>query len=148
MPQTQRLTGLVAATHTPFHTDGSLNLSIVEKQAAHLLANGVRNAFIGGSTGESHSLSLEERRALAQRWFEVIRGSQLKVVVHVGSNCLADAATLAGGDGGEEVGWIAEGFEVEELGFDGGVAALDVGVGVGRAGGLKWWVAPTPVRAP
>lgn len=95
MPATTRLTGLVAATHTPFHTDSSLNLAIVEKQAAHLLATGVRTAFIGGSTGESHSLSLEERRALAKRWFEVTRGSELKVVVHVGSNCLADAAALA-----------------------------------------------------
>jgi len=95
MPATTRLTGLVAATHTPFHADGSLNLTIVEKQAAHLLANGVRTAFIGGSTGESHSLSLEERRALAKRWFEVTRGSELKVVVHVGSNCLTDAAALA-----------------------------------------------------
>jgi N-acetylneuraminate lyase len=95
MPATTRLTGLVAATHTPFHADGSLNLAIVEKQAAHLLANGVRTAFIGGSTGESHSLSLEERRALAKRWFEVTRGSELKVVVHVGSNCLTDAAALA-----------------------------------------------------
>lgn len=90
-----RLTGLVAATHSPFHADGSLNLAIVEKQAAHLLANGVRTAFIGGSTGESHSLSLEERRALAKRWFEVTRGSELKVVAHVGSNCLVDAAALA-----------------------------------------------------
>lgn len=95
MPATTRLTGLVAATHTPFNPDGSLNLTIVEKQAAHLLANGVRTAFIGGSTGESHSLSLEERRALAQRWFEITRGSELKVVVHVGSNCLTDAAHLA-----------------------------------------------------
>lgn len=95
MPATTRLTGLVAATHTPFHADGSLNLAIVEKQAAHLLANGVRTAFIGGSTGESHSLSLEERRALAKRWFEVTRGSEIKVVVHVGSNCLADATALA-----------------------------------------------------
>ena len=90
-----RLTGLVAATHTPFNDEGALNLSIIEKQAAHLLANGVRTAFIGGSTGECHSLSLEERRALAQRWFEVARGSELKVVVHVGSNCLTDAAVLA-----------------------------------------------------
>jgi N-acetylneuraminate lyase len=90
-----RLTGLVAATHTPFDEDGVLNLCIVEKQAAHLLANGVRTAFIGGSTGECHSLTLEERGALAQRWFEVTRGSELKVVVHVGSNCLTDAAALA-----------------------------------------------------
>lgn len=95
MPATTRLTGLVAATHTPFHPDGSLNLSVVEKQATHLLANGVHTAFIGGSTGESHSLSVDERRALAKRWFEVTRGSELKVVVHVGSNCLTDAANLA-----------------------------------------------------
>ena len=91
-----RLAGLVAATHTPFHGDGSLNLGIVEKQAAHLLANGVRVAFIGGTTGESHSLSLEERHALTRRWCEVARGSKIRVVVHVGSNCLADAAALAG----------------------------------------------------
>lgn len=89
------LHGLVAATHTPFKPDGSLNLAIVEKQAAHLLKNNLTLAFIGGSTGESHSLSLEERRALAQRWSEVARGTTLKVIVHVGANCLADARALA-----------------------------------------------------
>jgi N-acetylneuraminate lyase len=89
------ITGLVAATHTPFHADGSLNFAIVEKQAAHLLANGVKIAFIGGTTGESHSLTLDERLALATRWMEVTRGSELKVIVHVGANCLADARTLA-----------------------------------------------------
>ncbi|MFN0075027.1 MAG: dihydrodipicolinate synthase family protein [Prosthecobacter sp.] len=92
---TQRITGLVAATHTPFHADGSLNLAVVEKQAAHLQATGVSHAFIGGTTGESSSLTLEERRALAVRWFEVTRGSALTVIVHVGSNCLADARVLA-----------------------------------------------------
>ena len=90
-----RLHGLVAATHTPFNLDGSLNLAIVEKQAAHLLAGQVKFAFIGGTTGECSSLTLEERRALAQHWFEVVRRSELKLVVHVGSNCLADARTLA-----------------------------------------------------
>ena len=95
LPAPHRLHGLVAATHTPFHADGSLHLAIVEMQAAHLLANKVTAAFIGGTTGESHSLSLEERRALAQRWMDVTRGTALKVVVHVGSNCLGDAAALA-----------------------------------------------------
>src|SRR6185295_14309762 len=89
------LHGLVAATHTPFHADGSLNLDVVEKQAAHLLSNQVKFAFIGGTTGESHSLTLEERRALTQRWCEVARGTELKVIVHVGANCLGDARTLA-----------------------------------------------------
>ena len=89
------LHGLVAATHTPFTPDGSLNLAVVERQAAHLLANDVTFAFIGGSTGECHSLTVDERRALAQRWSEVARGTLLKVIVHVGSNCLGDARALA-----------------------------------------------------
>jgi N-acetylneuraminate lyase len=90
-----RIKGLVAATHTPFHGDGSLNLAIVEKQAAHLQATGVSHAFIGGTTGESSSLTLEERRALAVRWFEITKGAALNVIVHVGSNCLADSRHLA-----------------------------------------------------
>lgn len=90
-----QLTGLIAATHTPFRTDGSLNLAAVEKQATHLLASGVNCAFICGSTGESHSLTVEERMQMAQRWADVVRGSKLQIVVHVGANCLADATALA-----------------------------------------------------
>lgn len=92
---TIKLHGLVAATHTPFHPDGRLKLTVVERQAEHLHRDGVTTVFVGGSTGESHSLTVEERRALAVRWSEVVSGSGLKLVVHVGSNCLADARTLA-----------------------------------------------------
>lgn len=95
LSSSQRLHGLVAATHTPLHTDGSLNLSVVEQQAAHMIKNQVGVVFIGGSTGESSSLTLEERRALAQRWSEVVRGTSLRLVVHVGANCVEDARTLA-----------------------------------------------------
>lgn len=89
------LKGLVAAAHTPFKADGSLNLAVVEKQAAHFLQNKVTTAFIGGSTGESHSLNLDERRKLAARWMAVAKGTKLKVIVHVGSNCVTDARALA-----------------------------------------------------
>src|SRR5271170_4574767 len=91
-----KLLGLVAATHTPFDADGQLNLAAVAKQAEHLHRAGVNAVFICGSTGESHSLTVAERLALAQRWSEVVRGSKLRLVVHVGSNCLADARALAG----------------------------------------------------
>jgi len=93
--QTITLAGLVAATHTPFSADGQLNLKAVEKQAEHLFRNGVNTVFICGSTGESHSLTVEERLALIQRWSEVVRDSKQRLVVHVGSNCLADARALA-----------------------------------------------------
>lgn len=91
----QRLHGLVTATHTPFHPDGSLHLAVVERQAAHLLRWGIGTVFIGGTTGEGPSLTIDERRALAQRWSEVVRGTALRLVVHVGANCLADARALA-----------------------------------------------------
>ncbi len=94
LPDSQRLHGLVTATHTPFHADGSLNLSVVEKQAEFLLAKQVTTVFIGGSTGESHSLTLNERQLLAKYWMAVAKGTALRVVVHVGANCLADAKAL------------------------------------------------------
>lgn len=89
------LTGLVAAVHSPFRADGSLHTGAVEAQAAHLRAQGIDLAFVGGTTGEGPSLSLEERSALARSWLEAARGTGLGVVVHVGSNCLADARALA-----------------------------------------------------
>lgn len=89
------LHGLTAATHTPFKADGSLHLAIVEKQCAHLIKTGVTAVFIGGTTGESASLTLEERLALAERWMAVAKGTPLRVIVHTGSNCMADSAALA-----------------------------------------------------
>lgn len=95
MTSSAPLHGLVAATHTPFHADGSLNLAIVEKQAALMLKWEVGAVFIGGTTGESSSLTVDERRELAQRWSEVARGTKLRLVVHVGANCVEDARVLS-----------------------------------------------------
>ena len=86
---------LIAAPPTPLTADGSLNLAAVEKQATQLAADGVSGVFIGGTTGESASLTLEERQQLAARWCEVLHRSSLRRIIHVGSNCLADACRLA-----------------------------------------------------
>ena len=87
--------GLVAAPHTPFLPDLSLNLRAVEPQARFLLDGGVNGVFISGSTGEGPSLTLAERLELTRCWMEVARGTSLGVVVHVGSNSLPDACELA-----------------------------------------------------
>src|SRR5687767_14299467 len=89
------LHGLVVAAHTPFHSDGSLHLAVIEKQAEHFLKHKLPATFIGGTTGECSSLTLVERLALAERWLAVTRGTALRVVVHVGGNCLEDAKALA-----------------------------------------------------
>jgi len=89
------LHGLVAAVHTPFRADGALHLPAVARQAEALRASGIGFAFVGGTTGEGPSLSLEERRALAEAWLEEGPRTGLEVVVHVGANALEDARVLA-----------------------------------------------------
>ncbi len=90
-----KFTGLCTATHTPFHADGSLNLAVVERQAAFLRSHGITSVFIGGTTGESSSLTAAERAALNERWALVGPAHGVEVVVHVGANCLTEATQLA-----------------------------------------------------
>ncbi|MBI3821771.1 MAG: dihydrodipicolinate synthase family protein [Planctomycetes bacterium] len=89
-----RLTGLVAAPHTPMHGDGSLNPSVISAQAQLLLESGVRGAFICGTTGESLSLTVSERVAVTEAWCDAVDG-RMPIVVHVGSNSLLEARVLA-----------------------------------------------------
>jgi N-acetylneuraminate lyase len=90
-----KFSGLCTATHTPFHADGSLNLAVVEQQAAFLRPHGITSVFIGGTTGESSSLTAAERAALNDRWAAVGPATGIDVIVHVGANCLIEAAQLA-----------------------------------------------------
>lgn len=89
------LHGLVAATHSPFHDDGSLAPEVVASQAAFLSANGIRTVFITGSTGESHSLTSEERLTLFEAWADAGPKNGLRVIAHVGSNSIEDARIFA-----------------------------------------------------
>ncbi|MEN9547032.1 MAG: N-acetylneuraminate lyase [Verrucomicrobiota bacterium] len=86
---------LITAPVTPFAADGSLALGSVEALAEWLVRQGVDGVFVNGTTGESHSLSVDERRVLAERWVSVLRGTSLRCIIHVGSNCLREARELA-----------------------------------------------------
>lgn len=94
MVNKQKLEGLIAAPFTPMTADGALNLPAVKPYADLLVASGVKGVFICGTTGESASLTTDERRAVAEAWVAAAAG-RLKVIVHVGSNCAADAIALA-----------------------------------------------------
>jgi len=89
------LHGLVAAVHTPFDAAGELDLDAIEAQAGYLSQHGITAAFVAGTTGEGHSLTIDERRRLATRWVQVTHGSELDVIVHAGHNCLRDGRELA-----------------------------------------------------
>lgn len=87
--------GLVAASFTPFNTDGSVNLSAIAKMATHLESWKCAGVFVNGTTGESLSLTVEERKSIASEWCRAARGSGLSVIIHVGHNSIAAAADLA-----------------------------------------------------
>lgn len=84
---------MIAAPHTPFHADGTLNLDPIAKQAAVLSRNGVDGVFACGTTGEGPHMTTAERKAVAERW-AAVRGT-LRVIVHVGHSCQRDAMLLA-----------------------------------------------------
>jgi N-acetylneuraminate lyase len=52
--------GLIAAPFTPFGPAGRLDLDVIPRLAALLAAQGVRGAFVCGTTGEGASMTLEE----------------------------------------------------------------------------------------
>lgn len=88
------LRGLIAATYTPLHDDGSLNLAPVPAMVDHLLAAGVGGLYVCGSTGEGVSLTGDERRAVAEAYVTAA-DHRLPVIVQVGHNALTEARALA-----------------------------------------------------
>jgi N-acetylneuraminate lyase len=95
MKSIARLHGLVPATHSPFHADGSIAPEVVSMQAAFLAANGMRTVFVTGSTGECHSLAVDERLSLYEAWAVAGPANDVAVIAHVGCNSIQDARTLA-----------------------------------------------------
>jgi N-acetylneuraminate lyase len=67
---------------------------MVDRQAAFFGESGLRSVFVAGTTGEWASLALNERKALCERWLTVA-GDSMRIAVHVGHDCLADAVALA-----------------------------------------------------
>lgn len=90
---TPQFQGLIAAPFTAFSSDGEVALDVIERQAERLLEQGVVGAFVCGTTGESASLTIRERLAVAKRWVEVASG-RLRVIVHIGANAIADSRRL------------------------------------------------------
>ena len=94
MKHYQRLEGMVAATFTPMDARGDINLSVIDKYADLMAESGMAGVFVCGTTGESHSLTTDERKAILAQWIKSAR-KRFKVIAHVGSNCQLEAMELA-----------------------------------------------------
>jgi len=90
----ERIDGLIAAPPTPMNAEGGVDLARVPQLARFLARNGVVGAFVAGTTGESLSLTMAERMALAEAWRREARDG-FKIILHVGHNSIEDCKTLA-----------------------------------------------------
>lgn len=92
----QHLKGLIAAPFTPMHNDGSLNLSVIPSYYQLLKSNGVKGAFICGSTGEGVSMTSREKMAVAEAWAACTRfDAEFTVMPLLGGTSITDCKELA-----------------------------------------------------
>lgn len=90
----KKLSGLIAAPHTPFAADGSVNYPVIDEIAKHLLTTGVTGAYVLGTTGEGIHCSVEERKKVAERWVAASQG-KLDLIIHIGTLSIVDTMELA-----------------------------------------------------
>ncbi|XP_072504543.1 N-acetylneuraminate lyase isoform X2 [Notamacropus eugenii] len=96
MAPSKKLQGLVAATVTPMTETGEINFSVIGHYVDYLInEQGVKNIFVNGSTGEGLSLSVPERRQLAEEWVTKGKNKMDNVIIHVGALSLKDSQDLA-----------------------------------------------------
>jgi N-acetylneuraminate lyase len=92
----EHLQGLIAAPFTPMHPNGTLNLSIIPAYYQMLKTNGVTGAFICGSTGEGVSLTISEKKAVAEAWVECTKQDKdFKVMALLADTSIEDCKDLA-----------------------------------------------------
>ena len=63
----EQIKGIIPPMTTPFHKDGSIDEETFSADVDYLLQAGVHGLAVGGSTGEGHTLSVEELVQLNKR---------------------------------------------------------------------------------
>lgn len=92
----QHLKGLIAAPFTPMDKGGKLNRCLIPAYYEFLKSNGVKGAFICGSTGEGVSLTAKEKMLVAEAWADCTKDDpEFKVMTLLGGTSIADCKELA-----------------------------------------------------
>ncbi|NXC36365.1 NPL lyase, partial [Campylorhamphus procurvoides] len=108
MTSRKKLQGLVAATVTPMTPDGQINLPVICQYVDYLVnVQNVKNVFVNGTTGEGLSLSIQERKQLAEEWMYQGKDKLDHVIIHVGALSLPESQELARHAAAIGVGGIA-----------------------------------------
>ncbi|MCZ8532730.1 4-hydroxy-tetrahydrodipicolinate synthase [Psychrobacillus psychrodurans] len=85
---------IATAMVTPFRSDGSINYEQAELLIEHLLATGTASLVITGTTGESPTLSTEEKLSLLKFVVEKVN-NRVPVIAGTGSNSTTASIDLS-----------------------------------------------------
>lgn len=91
-----KIAGLIAAPFTPFNQNGDLNLEVIPGYYQLLKSNGVRGAFICGSTGEGVSLTFEEKVKVLKAWTSLTKDDDdFSLMMFLGGTNIKECKELA-----------------------------------------------------
>ncbi|MEM9481792.1 MAG: dihydrodipicolinate synthase family protein [Verrucomicrobiota bacterium] len=85
--------GLVAAVFTPFDEAGEIDVGRIPAIVDFLSEQNLTGIYICGSTGEAPSLTINERKLVAEAYVSAAKG-KLVTMVQVGHTCLKDCLDL------------------------------------------------------
>lgn len=92
----EQFQGLIAAPFTPMHPNGELDLALIPSYYQFLKRNGVKGAFINGSTGEGVSMTAKEKMKVTEAWAAATnQDKDFKVMALLGGTSIADCKELA-----------------------------------------------------
>ncbi|OWR44747.1 N-acetylneuraminate lyase-like [Danaus plexippus] len=87
--------GLVPPVFTALNDDYSVNYAAIPGYANYLASNGIKGVLVGGTTGENMSLSVSERKKIADEWVKAGKIHGLHIMVQVGGAPFVDVIELA-----------------------------------------------------
>jgi 4-hydroxy-tetrahydrodipicolinate synthase len=81
--------GTGVAIVTPFHKQGTIDFTALERLIEHLISGGVNYLVVRGTTAETAALSREEKHALAEFVVDIVN-KRIPLVIGIGSNNTQD----------------------------------------------------------
>jgi 4-hydroxy-tetrahydrodipicolinate synthase len=77
---------LIPAMVTPFQRDASIDFEKVEQLAVYLAENGCDGLLVNGTTGESPTLTFDEKVELVKAVKNAVRGKNVQIMAGIGYN--------------------------------------------------------------
>lgn len=88
------INGIVPALATPFDEENNVNVPSISLLVDRVISHGANGVYVCGRTGEAGSLTIQERKLIAETVIKEVAG-QVPVIVHVGATTTENAIELA-----------------------------------------------------